>query len=60
MQELFDLELFLLAALDTTASEEETIDPIMLEADEHGYTDPRFIRGETCYQFIVKNDFEVS
>ena len=56
---LFQLEQFLLAALDTTISE-ETIDHTVLESDECGHTDPRFVIGETCYQLIAQNDFEVS
>ena len=56
---LFQLEQFLLAALDTTISG-KTIDYTLLESDERGCTDLCFMRGETCYQIIARNDFEVN
>ena len=56
---LFQLEQFLLAALDTTISG-ETIDHTVLASDESGCTDPDFVRGETSFQIIAKNNFEVS
>ena len=54
----FQLEQFLLAALDTTIN--DMIDPTLLESDEHGNSDPDKIKGDTCYQLIAKNDFKVS